>query len=68
MHKTECVSEWSVVGVCATPVSDHILHVLDCQLGCEGNLSSVYTVPIENFLPEQFHYLQYAYYKCKCWM
>ncbi|KAK7098828.1 prolyl 3-hydroxylase 2-like isoform X2 [Littorina saxatilis] len=44
-------------------IADHIVGVLECQLGCEGNLSVVYSEPIEDFLSEQFHYLQFAYYK-----
>ncbi|KAL8611683.1 hypothetical protein ACOMHN_054664 [Nucella lapillus] len=44
-------------------IADHFLKVLECQLGCEGNLSIIYTEPEENFFSEIFHYLQYTYYK-----
>ncbi|XP_025087056.1 prolyl 3-hydroxylase 2-like isoform X1 [Pomacea canaliculata] len=44
-------------------VADRLLKILDCQLGCEGNLSIIYSEPIEGFLADQFHYLQYSYFK-----
>ncbi|XP_076450677.1 prolyl 3-hydroxylase 1-like isoform X2 [Babylonia areolata] len=44
-------------------IADHFMKVLECQLGCEGNLSIIYTEPEEGFFAQQFHFLQYAYYK-----
>lgn len=43
------------------------IDVLRCQLKCEDNLMpNVGGYFVEKFMATIYHYLQYAYYKCKC--
>ncbi|CAL1535365.1 unnamed protein product [Lymnaea stagnalis] len=47
----------------STGVADLIITIITCQLNCEETLSVVYTDPIQFFLRDMFHYLQFAYYQ-----
>ena len=49
--------------------TDHWLGVLQCKQQCPDKLAVVAGEPISHFLPEIYHYLQFAYYKgkpCTC--
>lgn len=47
-------------------LSDHYVEVLECKLQCEENLTPVIGgYPVDKFVATMYHYLQFAYYKCK---
>ncbi|XP_012938387.1 prolyl 3-hydroxylase 1 [Aplysia californica] len=47
----------------STGIADLIIDILTCRLNCEEQLSAVYSEPIDFFLQDIFHYLNFAYYK-----
>lgn len=47
-------------------LSDHYIEVLECKIQCEESLTPVVGgYPVEKFVATMYHYLQFAYYKCK---
>ena len=50
------------------PPADLYTEVLKCKVKCEENLTpSVGGFFVEKFVATMYHYLQFAYYKCKFW-
>lgn len=46
--------------------ADHYVEVLECKVQCEETLTPVIGgYPVEKFVATMYHYLQFAYYKCK---
>lgn len=70
-----CFGEWGRSGIkkimntlpenlCV--LSDHYVEVLECKIQCEENLTPIIGgYPVEKFVATMYHYLQFAYYKCK---
>lgn len=45
---------------------DHYIEVLACKVQCESNLTPIIGgFVVEKFVATMYHYLQFAYYKCK---
>ncbi|KAH9523845.1 hypothetical protein Btru_047201 [Bulinus truncatus] len=60
----DCEAQGKVTGnELTTTVADLIISVLNCRLLCEDKLSIVYSEPIQFFLRDLYHYLQFAYFK-----
>lgn len=47
-------------------ILDHYIEVLACKVQCESNLTPIIGgFVVEKFVATMYHYLQFAYYKCK---
>ena len=42
-----------------------IKEVLECRVRCHDDVARVKGVVLVDYLPHHFHYLQFAYFKCK---
>ena len=42
-----------------------VKELLECRIGCHGEMANNNLEVIENYLSVHFHYLQFCYYKCE---
>lgn len=56
----------SIPSVAVFFLPDHYIKVLACKVQCESNLTPIIGgFVVEKFVATMYHYLQFAYYKCK---